>query len=280
MVAIVLRKFCFILKRGLMSKFNSLSSAVFIVFFFFLIEHLSVSGFSHFFVIYKAPQSGGYSGDLIFYVWVIPCQVIQLNEDFSSDPHQNSDLRLLSSTKLEFLKSDLYFWIYEHLKFWCFSRGLDQKILGVLLLELQLIVIPLSLNIFIQHFAVKWKAPCWTKQHRKFFTGDLSTLVNRCYKATRFSCAFKHDDILNTYNSNSATSIDFIFYVRAGVMEILLYFGHPYLFLNFRQKNCLCNSIYPLKFFFLKIFKKNIIMKLKKLNFFNSICFLITSNWI
>jgi len=54
--------------------------------------------------------------------------------------------------------------------------------------------------------------------------------------ATRFSCAFKHDHILNSYNSNSATSIDFIFYVRAGVMEILLYLGHPCLFLNFRQK--------------------------------------------
>jgi len=38
--------------------------------------------------------------------------------------------------------------------------GLDQKILGVLLLELQLIVTPLSLNIFIQYFAVKWKVPC------------------------------------------------------------------------------------------------------------------------
>ena len=37
------------------------------------------------------------------------------------------------------------------------------------------------LNIFIQYFAVKWKAPCWRKQHRKFFTGDLWTLVNRCY---------------------------------------------------------------------------------------------------
>ena len=36
-------------------------------------------------------------------------------------------------------------------------------------------------------------------------------LVNRCCNATCFSCAFKHDDILNTYNSNSATSIDFIF---------------------------------------------------------------------
>ena len=47
---------------------------------------------------------------------------------------KGTDLRLLSSTKLEFLKSDLYFRNYEHLKFWCFSRGLDQKILGVLLL--------------------------------------------------------------------------------------------------------------------------------------------------
>jgi len=130
---------------------------------------------------------------------------------------------------------DLYFQNYEHLKFW-FSRGLDQKILGVLLLVLQLTVIPLSLNSFIQYFAVKWKAPSWTKQHRKFFTGDLWTLVNCCYKGKCFSCAFKHDNILNTYNSNSATSIDFIFYERPGVMEILLYLGHPCLFFNFRQK--------------------------------------------
>jgi len=64
-----------------------------------------------------------------------------------------------------------------------------------MLLELQLIVTPFSLNIFIQYFAVKYKAPCWTKQHRKFFTGDLWTLVNHCYKATCFLCAFKLDDI-------------------------------------------------------------------------------------
>ena len=154
--------------------------------------------------------------------------------------YKGKDLRLLSSSKLEFLKSDLYFRNHEHLKFWCFSRGLDQKFLAVLLLKLQLIVTPLSLNIFIQYFAAKWKTPCWTKQHRKFFTGDLGTLVNRCYKATCFSCAFKHDDILNTYNSNSATSIDYIiFYVRAGVTEILLYLGHPCLFLNYMQKNCM-----------------------------------------
>ena len=125
--------------------------------------------------------------------------------------YKGKDLRPLSSTKLEFLKLELYFRNYEHLKFWYFSRGLDKKILGVLLLELQLIVIPLSLNIFIQYFAVKWKVPCWTKQHWKFFTGDVWTLVNCCYKATCFSFAFKHDDILKTYNSNSATLIDFIF---------------------------------------------------------------------
>ena len=79
--------------------------------------------------------------------------------------YKGKDLRLVSSTKLEFLKSDQFFRNYEHLKF-------D--------------VTPLSLNIFIQYFAVKWKAPCWTKQHRMFFTGDLWTLVNRCYKATFF----------------------------------------------------------------------------------------------
>ena len=123
--------------------------------------------------------------------------------------YKGNDLRLLSLMKLEFLKSDLYFQNYEHLKFWCFLRELDQKIIGVLLLKLQLIVTPLSLNIFIQYFAVKWKAPCSTKQHTKFFTGDLWTLVNHCYKATIFSCAFKHDDILNTYNPNSTSSVDF-----------------------------------------------------------------------
>jgi len=74
--------------------------------------------------------------------------------------YKGKDLRLLRSTKLEFLKLDLYFWNYKHLKFWCFSRGLDQKILRVLLLELQLIVTPLSQIIFIQYSAVKWKAPC------------------------------------------------------------------------------------------------------------------------
>jgi len=127
--------------------------------------------------------------------------------------YKGKDLGLLSSTKLEFLISGLYYRNYEHLKFWCFLRELDQKNLGVLLLELQLIVTPLSLNIFIQYFAAKWKAPCWTKQHRQFFTGDLWTVVSRWNKARCFSCAFKHDDILNTHNSNSATSIDFIFFM-------------------------------------------------------------------
>ena len=175
---------------------------------------------------------------------------------------------------MEFLKSDLYFRNYEHLKLWCFSRGLDQKILRVLLLELQLIVIPLSLNIFIQYFAVKRKAPCWTKQHRKFFTGDLWTLVNRCYKATCFSCAFKHDNILNTYNSNSATSIDFI--CKGWCYGDTTESRSPMLIFELQAKkiNCLYNSIWPLKkFCSSKIFGKNIIMKLKQLNFFNSIQF-------
>jgi len=44
----------------------------------------------------------------------------------------------------------------------------------------------LSLNIFFQYFSVKCKIPCWTKQGRKFFTGDLWSLVNHCYKATCF----------------------------------------------------------------------------------------------
>jgi len=53
-------------------------------------------------------------------------------------------------------------------------------------LELQLIVAPISLNIFIQHFAMKCKITCWTKQDRKFFTGDVWTMVNCCYKAHVF----------------------------------------------------------------------------------------------
>ena len=139
---------------------------------------------------------------------------------------------------MEFLKSDLYFRTYEHLKFWYFSRRLDHKFFGVLVLKLQLIVTPLSLNIFIQYFAVKWKATCWTKQHRKFFTGDLWTLVNRWNKATCFSCTFKHDDILHAWNSNSATSIDFIFLCKGWCYgDTILYLGHPCLILNFRQKS-------------------------------------------
>jgi len=57
-------------------------------------------------------------------------------------------------------------------------------------------------------------------------------------------------------------------------MEILLYLGHPCLFLNFRQKKikCLYHRIYiSIKKFFNQKLKKNIIMKLKKLSFFNSI---------
>ena len=182
--------------------------------------------------------------------------------------YKGKDLKLLSSTKLEFFKSDLYFQNYEHLKFWWFSRGLDEKILGVLLLELQLTVTPLSLKIFIQYFAVKWKRPCWTKQHRKFFSGDLSTLVNCCYKATCFSCAFMHYDILNTCNSNSATSTDFIFCVRAGVMEILLFLGHPCFMFELQAKK----NVYIIVYMYLKIFFiKNIFYKyyheIKKLNF-------------
>ena len=123
-----------------------------------------------------------WSSEMGFFIWPSPkCTKF----------YKGKDLRLLSSTKLGFLKSDLYFQNYEHMKFWCFSGGLDQKILVVLLLELQLIVTPSSLNIFIQYFAIKWKAPCWTKQHTKFFTGDIWTLVYRCYKATCFSCALK-----------------------------------------------------------------------------------------
>jgi len=81
-------------------------------------------------------------------------------------------------------------------------------------LALHLMVTPTFLNVFIQYFKVKCKVPCWTKQDRKFFTGDFWTLVNCCYKAICFLCAFKHNDILNTYSSDSATSIDFIFLLK------------------------------------------------------------------
>ena len=143
---------------------------------------------------------------------------MQQNGDFSSDTHQNSRNFIRSKISGFWAQQSWNFWnrtcSSEIMSIWnfdVFQEDWTKKILGVLLLELQLIVTPLSLNIFIQYFSLKWKAPCWTKQHRKFFTGDLWTLVNRCYKATCFSCAFKNDDILNTYNSNSATSIDFIF---------------------------------------------------------------------
>ena len=178
----------------------------------------------------------------IFCVRVIPCQVIQQNGSFHlilTKIHeilwgvrsQASELNKVGIFKIGtvFPKS----WTFEILMFfkrigpknsWSFAVGTSTDC-------------PLSLNIFIQYFAVKWKAPCWTKQHRQFFTGDLWTLVNHCYKATCFSCGFKHDDISNTYDSNSATSIDFIFLnVRTGVIKVILYLGHPCLFFIFRQK--------------------------------------------
>ena len=96
-----------------------------------------------------------------------------------------------------------------------FFKMIGPKILGVLLLQLQLILTPLSLIIFIQYFAVKYKVSCWTQQNKVFHWWPLKPDT-----ATRFLCAFKHDYILNTYNSNSAISIDFIFCVRAGVIEI------------------------------------------------------------
>jgi len=111
------------------------------------------------------------------------------------------------------------------------SRKIRSKIFGILLLELQLIITHASLNIFIQYFAVKCKDSCWIKQD-KVFPADITTLINCCYKAT-----FKHDDISNTYNLNSTTSIDFIFfYSQVDVMKILQFLGNPCLFLNFRQK--------------------------------------------
>jgi len=163
--------------------------------------------------------------------------------------HNGKDLSLLSSTTRGIFEIRLVFQNCEHLKSWCFSRKLEQIFFGILLLELLLNVTPISLNIFIHYFAVKCKVPCWTKQDKKFFTGDFWALVNCCYKATCFSCAFKHDDILNTYNSNNATSI--FSYLRAGVMEILLYLGDPCLSFHCRLKKLsLYTSMYQFKYFF------------------------------
>jgi len=41
-----------------------------------------------------------------------------------------------------------------------FFKMIGPRILGVLLLQLQLILTPLSLIIFIQYFAVKYKVSC------------------------------------------------------------------------------------------------------------------------
>jgi len=163
--------------------------------------------------------------------------------DISSDPHQNS---------WNFIRGKISaFWAQERWNFFnwtCFSKIMRSQILmffkKIAPKKFWKFAVGTStdchsytLNIFIQYFTVKCKVPCRTKQDRKFFTGDLWTLVNSCYKATCFSCAFTHDDIFNTYNSNSATSIDFIFFnnLRASVMEIL-YLVDPCLFFNFRQK--------------------------------------------
>jgi len=180
--------------------------------------------------------------------------VIQQNGDFSSDPHQNSRNFIQGKISGFWAQQSWYFWnricISEIMSIWIFDVSQEdwtKKIL-VLLLELQLIVTPLSLNIFIQYFAVKWKASCWTKQHRKFFTGDLWTLVNRCYKATCFTCAFKHDDIANTYNSNSPTSI---FLCKSWCCGDTTVSWSPMLIFYLQAKKILClyNSMYPFKKF-------------------------------
>jgi len=73
---------------------------------------------------------------------------------------------------------------------WCFSRKLDQKIFGILLLEFYWLLL-VHFRIFSFNI-VKCKVLCWIQQGRKFFTYDLWTLVRCCYK-TCFWCAFKHD---------------------------------------------------------------------------------------
>jgi len=93
----------------------------------------------------------------------------------------------LSWTMLKFFKSDLDFPNYEPLKFlWFWKYG--WKIIGILLLVLQLIVTPISLNIFIQYFAIKCKVPCWTKQDSAVFTGDLWTLLITVIRQHVFLC--------------------------------------------------------------------------------------------
>ena len=176
---------------------------------------------------------------------------------FSSDPHQNSQNFIRGKISGFWAQQSWNFWnrtcISKIMSIWnfdVFREDCTKKFLEFCCWNFNWLSF-LYLWIFsFNIFTVKLKAPCWTKERRKFFTGDLWTLDNRCYKATCFSCAFKHDNILNTYNSNSASSIEFILFdVGAGVMEILLYLGHPCLFFNFKQKSCLHNSIYLLKNF-------------------------------
>jgi len=105
---------------------------------------------------------------------------------------------------------------------------------------------------FIQYFAVKWKAPCWTKQHRKFFTGNLWTLVNRWNKATCLSCAFKDDDILNACNSNLVQLQVTSFFLYKGWCygDTIVSCSHMLISELQTKKLCIYSSTYPLKNFF------------------------------
>ena len=109
--------------------------------------------------------------------------------------HKGKYLRLLSSTTLEFLKLDLYFQNSEHLKYWCFSTRLGQKIWNFAVGPYLDGHTYISEN-FHSIFDSKVQGSMLNKT-RHFFTDDLQTLVDHHYKTTSFSCAFKQYDIWN-----------------------------------------------------------------------------------
>ena len=109
------------------------------------------------------------------------------------------------------------------------------KKIQILLLQLQLIVSPSSLNIFFQYFPIKYKLLCWTKKDRSYFTGDFWTLVNRHDKATYF-CVHSSMTIFQIPITQILQLLLTSF--LSGVMEVLLFLGYLHLFLNFREKNC------------------------------------------
>ena len=93
--------------------------------------------------------------------------------------YKGKDLRLLSSTKLEFLKSDMYFRNYEHLTL-MFFKDWTKKILEFCCWNFNWLALfylwIFSFNILQQSGRLHAE-----QNNTKFFTGDRLTLVNRCY---------------------------------------------------------------------------------------------------